>query len=148
MVTPENPADEEPPPPAANRPRGSTIRSAAAAGLFVLAAFYTLYLGRSFFLPIVLALLLSFLLSPVVRFLRRLRLPNALGAGLVVLGLLGGLAWGVYELAGPAYEWAEKAPQTMRRLERKLREFKKPVQTMSRASGCSPRSPLWSRAAS
>ena len=53
---------------------------------------------------------------------------------LVVFGLLGGLGWGVYELSGPAYEWAQKAPQTMRRLERKLREFKKPVQTMSKAT--------------
>lgn len=134
MLPPENPADEQAPPPTVKRLRGSTIRSAAAAGLFVLAAFYTLYFGRSFFLPIVLALLLSFLLSPVVRFLHRLRIPNALGAALVVFGLLGSLGWGVYELADPAYAWAEKAPQTMRRLERKLREFKKPVQTMSKAT--------------
>lgn len=110
------------------------IRSLALTGLFILAAFYTLYFGRAFFLPIVLALLLNSLLSPVVRVLHRLRIPNALGAGLVVFGLLGGLGWGVYELSGPAYEWAQKAPQTMRRLERKLREFKKPVQTMSKAT--------------
>lgn len=110
------------------------VRSLALTGMFILAAFYTLYFGRAFFLPIVLALLLNSLLSPVVRGLKRLRIPNALGAALVVFGLLGGLGWGVYELSGPAYEWAQKAPQTMRRLERKLREFKKPVQTMSKAT--------------
>ncbi|HEX2223960.1 MAG TPA: AI-2E family transporter [Thermoanaerobaculia bacterium] len=110
------------------------IRSIALTGLFVLALFYTLYLGRSFFLPIVLALLLSFVLSPVVRFLRRLRIPTALGAGLVVFGLLGGLVFGVYELAGPASEWAQQAPRSLRRLERKLSEFKKPVQTVSKAT--------------
>ncbi|HEX6862715.1 MAG TPA: AI-2E family transporter [Thermoanaerobaculia bacterium] len=110
------------------------IRSLALTGLLVLATFYTLYFGRAFFLPIVLALLLNSLLSPVVRGLKRLRIPNALGAALVVFGLLGGLGLGVYELSGPAYEWAQKAPQTMRRLERKLREFKKPVQTMSKAT--------------
>lgn len=109
-------------------------RSLALSGLFVLAAFYTLYFGRAFFLPIVLALLLSFLLRPVVRGLHRLRIPHALGAALVVFGLLGSLGWGVYELSGPAYEWAQKAPQTVRRLERKLRDFKKPVQTMSKAT--------------
>ena len=135
MLEPREVVEEEPPPPPiVTRQRGSTLRAASAAGLFVLAAFYTLYFGRSFFLPIVLALLLSFLLSPVVRFLHRLRIPNALGAGLVVFGLLGGLAWGVYVLADPAYQWAEKAPQTMRRLERRLREFKKPVQTVSKAT--------------
>lgn len=110
------------------------IRSLALTGLLILASFYTLYFGRAFFLPIVLAMLLNFLLSPVVRALRKLRIPNALGAALVVFGLLGGVSWGVYELSGPAYEWAEKAPATMRKLERKLREFKKPVQTMSKAT--------------
>jgi predicted PurR-regulated permease PerM len=110
------------------------IRSLALTGLLLLASFYTLYFGRAFFLPIVLALMLDFLLSPVVRALKKLRLPEALGAALVVFGLLGSVAWGVYELAGPAYEWAQKAPQTMRRLEGKLRDFKKPVQTMSKAT--------------
>ena len=110
------------------------IRSLALTGLLILAAFYTLYFGRAFFLPIVLALLLNSLLSPVVRGLRKLRIPNALGAALVVFGMLGAFGWGMYELSGPAYEWAQKAPQTMRRLERKLRDFKKPVQTMSKAT--------------
>jgi predicted PurR-regulated permease PerM len=110
------------------------VRSLALTGLFILAAFYTLYLARSFILPIVLALLLNFLLSPVVRGLNKLRIPNALGAALVVFGVVGGAAWGVYELSGPAYQWAQEAPRSLRKIERKLREFKKPVQTMSKAT--------------
>jgi predicted PurR-regulated permease PerM len=110
------------------------IRSLALTGLLVLSAFYTLYFARAFFLPIVLALLLSFLLSPVVRALKKLHIPNSLGAALVIFALLGSLGWGIYELAGPAYEWAQQAPRQMRRLERKLAEFKKPVQTMSKAT--------------
>lgn len=110
------------------------IRSIALSGLFILAAFYTLYLARSFILPIVLALLLNFLLSPVVRALKKIRIPEALSAGLVIFAFLGGVGWGVYELSGPAYAWAQQAPRTMRRLETRLREFKKPVQTMSKAT--------------
>jgi predicted PurR-regulated permease PerM len=110
------------------------VRSLALTGLFILAAFYTLYLARSFILPIVLALLLNFLLSPVVRGLNKLRIPNALGAALVVFGVVGGGAWGVYELSGPAYQWAQEAPRSLRKIERRLREFKKPVQTMSKAT--------------
>ena len=110
------------------------VRSLALTGLFILAAFYTLYLARSFILPIVLALLLNFLLSPVVRGLNKLRIPNGLGAALVIFGLLGGMAWGFYELSGPAYQWAQEAPRSLRKIERKLREFKKPVQTMSKAT--------------
>jgi predicted PurR-regulated permease PerM len=110
------------------------IRSLALTGLFVLAAFYTLYLARSFFLPIVIALLLNFLLSPLVRALKKIRIPEALGAGLVILVLFGALGWGIYNLAGPALDWAEQAPRSLRSIERKLRSFKKPVQTMSRAT--------------
>jgi predicted PurR-regulated permease PerM len=110
------------------------IRNVALTGLFILAAFYTLYFTRSFFLPIVLALLLSLLLTPPVRLLRRLRLPEPLGAALVMLTLLGGVGFGIYELSGPAYEWMQKAPQSLHKVELKLRDLKRPVQTLGRAT--------------
>lgn len=110
------------------------IKSIALTGLFVLALFYTLYLGRAFFLPITLAILLSFLLQPLVRWLKKLRIPEGLGAALVVFGFLGLLGWGVYELATPAYQWVQQAPRSLRKVEDKLREFKKPVQQVSKAT--------------
>jgi predicted PurR-regulated permease PerM len=110
------------------------IRSVALTGLFILAAFYTFYFARAFILPIVLALLLNFLLSPAVRGLKRLRIPEPLGAGLVLAALLGSVGWGAYELAGPAYQWAEKAPASLRKLERQMRGLKKPVETVSQAT--------------
>jgi len=128
----EEPAEEERRRPDIKRLRG--IRSFALTGLFILAAFYTLYLARSFFLPIILALLLSFLLSPVVRWLKKLHVPEGLGAALVVFGLLGTLGLGAYELSTPAYEWVRQAPQSLRKVESKLRDLKKPVQTMSKAT--------------
>jgi predicted PurR-regulated permease PerM len=110
------------------------VRNLALSGLLVLAAFYTLYFARAFFLPIVLALLLSFLLHPLVRGLKRLRIPEALGAGIVVLGLLGILGTGIYELAGPASDWMQQAPSSLRKLERRVRDLKKPVQTVNKAT--------------
>src|SRR5215213_1101005 len=138
-VRPEPLQEEEHPRPNLKKLRDAMqgpfgIRSLALTGLFVLAAFYTLYFASAFFLPIVLALLLSFLLTPVVRALNKLHIPNGLGAGLVIFALLGSLGLGIYELAEPAYEWAEKAPRQLRRLERRLAEFKRPVQTMSKAT--------------
>ena len=41
-----------------------TVRSVASTGLFVLAIFYTLHLGRVVFLPIVIAVLFTTLLAP------------------------------------------------------------------------------------
>jgi predicted PurR-regulated permease PerM len=110
------------------------IRSFAISGLFILAAFYTLYFGRAFFLPIVLSLLLNFLLSPVVRGLKKLHIPESLGAGLVILSLLGLMGLGIFELSAPAYDWIGQAPQSLRKIEGRIRDLKKPVQTMSKAT--------------
>src|SRR5947209_14172039 len=53
-----------------------------------------LYVGRAVFIPIAIAILLSFVLAPLVRALRRWRLPRVPAVGLVVLlavAILGGL---------------------------------------------------------
>src|SRR6476659_7887640 len=70
------------------------VRSIAITGLLVLAVLYTLYFARAFFLPIVLAVLLDFLLSPLVRTLKRARIPEPVGAALVILTLLGAVGFG------------------------------------------------------
>ena len=51
------------------------VRSIALTGLFVLAIFYTMYFMRSLLLPIVLAVLLSYLFRPIVRALARIKVP-------------------------------------------------------------------------
>jgi predicted PurR-regulated permease PerM len=110
------------------------IRSMVLSGLLILAAFYTLYFARGFLLPLILAILLSFLLRPLVRGLRNLHVPEALGAAVVVLSLLGVLGAGIYELAGPAYTWMQQAPANVRKIERRVRDLKRPVQTMNNAT--------------
>jgi hypothetical protein len=55
------------------------VQSISLTGLFILAVFYTVYFMRSILLPIVLALLISFLLRPIVRGLARLKVPLAIG---------------------------------------------------------------------
>lgn len=110
------------------------VRSLALTGIFVLLLFYTLYFARPFFLPIVLASLLNFLLSPAVRGLKRLRIPEALGAGLVLLALLGTVGYGMYRLSGPASQWIEKAPDGMRRIERRVRDIQRPVEEVRQAA--------------
>jgi predicted PurR-regulated permease PerM len=110
------------------------IRSFAITGLFVLAAFYTLYFAQEFFLPIVLAVLLDFLLSPLIRTLKRAHIPEALGAALVVIVLLGAAGGAVYGLASPAKEWANKLPASVRQAASKLKSLRKPVEQMSKTA--------------
>lgn len=110
------------------------IRSIAITGLLVLAAFYTLYFARAFVLPIVLAVLLDFVLSPVVRAMHRIRIPVPLGAGILVLSLVGALGFGVYELSGPAQTWVASAPASMKKVEAKLRVLRKPIDQVTKTA--------------
>jgi len=89
--------------------------------LAVLATLYTMYFAREFFVPIVFAVLLNFLLCPLIRVLKRIRIPPPAGAALVVLALAGGVGAGVYSLAGPAQTLANSAPETLARANTKLR---------------------------
>jgi len=83
------------------RRRPVDIKSLALTGLFVLAVFYTMYFMRAMLLPLVLALLLSYLLVPLVRGLAKLRIPPLLGAALVLLALIGTIGYGVSRLSEP-----------------------------------------------
>ncbi len=73
-----------------------TPRSALASPLLVGALLVAgLYFGREIFIPIAIALLLSFVLGPLVNLLRRWRLPRLVAVGLAVLmtlGIVGALA--------------------------------------------------------
>jgi predicted PurR-regulated permease PerM len=85
-VAPRQPAQV--PPPLVPGLRGLLT---LAVGVVMVAA---LYFGREVFIPLVLAVLLSFVLAPVVNLLRRLRfwrIPSVIVAVLLALGIIGGI---------------------------------------------------------
>jgi len=104
------------------------IRSVSITGIFLLSLLYSLYFARDFLLPVILAFVLSFLLSPAVRWMARLRIPQMIGAGIIIVGLLGVSAYGIYRLSGPAQEWLQKAPTSFNAVRRKLQSLLEPVQ--------------------
>jgi predicted PurR-regulated permease PerM len=96
-----------------------------------------LYFGREVFVPIALAILLSFVLAPLVGFLQRAHIPRALSVLSVVLfaftslfALGGVIATQLTELAGdlPRYEF------TMREKIKSLRGTAAPSGTLERAA--------------
>jgi predicted PurR-regulated permease PerM len=103
-------------------------------GLFVLAALYTFHLARAFLLPIFLAALFSLLLSPLVGWLRKHRLPEPIGAALVMVVLLFGVGAAAYALVDPAAQWLDRAPESFRQIEAKVRKLKQPVADVQRAA--------------
>jgi predicted PurR-regulated permease PerM len=111
------------------------VRSIALTGLFILAVFYTLYFMRSILLPIVLALLLSYLGRPIVRGLARLKIPLPVGAAFILIGLLAVAGYGMSALVTPALGWLQKAPAGLAELQYKLLPIKKSVAQVTQASG-------------
>lgn len=110
------------------------VRSIALTGLFVLAVFYTIYFMRSILLPIVLALLLSYLFRPIVRGLAQLKIPLPVGAAFILIGFLAVVGYGISALATPAVGWLRKAPEGLTELQHKLLPVKKSVAQVSQAT--------------
>ena len=102
--------------------------------LAILALLYTLYFARDFLLPIVIALLLDLLFSPVVRALTRIGIGAPLGAAIVVLGLLSVLSFGAYELSTPMERWVAEAPATLAKAEARMKKLTKPLERVRRTA--------------
>ena len=115
--------------------RPFNIRSFALTGLFVLAVFYTMYFMRSVLLPMVLALLLSYLFKPLLRGLSKMGIRPAFGAAILMIATVAVISYAVSFLAAPAAGWLEKAPYGLHQLQQKLLPLKKPMEQVAKASG-------------
>ena len=109
-------------------------RSVGVTVLAVLALLYTLYFARDFLLPIVIAVLLDFLFSPLVRALKRFRIAPPLGAGIVLLVLVGGLGLAAYNLADPVQRWVAEAPATLATARKRVQGVLRPVEQVSKTA--------------
>ena len=140
------PAAEPPPsapPPGAPRPRLSDLArlfhgsqdvgSLAVAGLFILALVAFLRFAEAIVLPVVLAVLFYFLLKPAVMGLQKLRIPRPLGAVLLLAVVIGAFVTGLSTLQDPAREFLTKAPESVRKLETKVRDILRRVEQLTRS---------------
>ncbi len=89
------------------------LKNNALRGLLAIAIIALLKVADDLLIPVALALLLTFVLAPPVRTLRRYGIPEALGAALVVFTLLSCTVLMGAALSGPAAAWWERAPTTM-----------------------------------
>jgi predicted PurR-regulated permease PerM len=110
------------------------VRSVSLSVLLILALGATLYIARAVLMPIVLAILLSFLLAPVVKGLARLCLPGPLGAAVVLLAILGLAGLGVYGLWEPATQWIQQLPKSVAQIEAKMRPVRQSVEDFNEAT--------------
>ncbi|SFH11263.1 AI-2E family transporter [Methylobacterium gossipiicola] len=92
--------------------------------LLVLAIAAALYLGRDIFVPVTLAILLSFVLVPAVRLLRRLRVPRALAVMLVVGAAFGALLGIALLIANETAQLAADLPRYQVTMREKIASLK------------------------
>jgi predicted PurR-regulated permease PerM len=113
-LAPTEGAPGEPAPVVVDAPVG--IRNLPLAVLAVIAAILLLQYASAVFIPIVIAILISYSLSPSVTSLQKRGLPPAIGAGLVLLAALALLGVGIYTLTGQVGQIVDHVPVAAHRL--------------------------------
>jgi predicted PurR-regulated permease PerM len=97
------------------------VRSVTLIVLTVLAVMATLKWASAFFIPLMLGLMFSYALSPVVDALERVRIPRAISAAVLILGILGGTAFSVYSFSEDANQLIESLPEAATKLREAVR---------------------------
>jgi predicted PurR-regulated permease PerM len=114
--------------------RTRTVLPLAVIGIFCLGFVAFLYFARPFALPIMLALVLNFLLKPVVLALSRLRVPEPFGAALVMATVSVVIWVGVSQFSKPLVLWIDRAPESLRSIKQKLHDFTRPAERLTKAA--------------
>lgn len=103
-------------------------------GMILLAAVYTVAIGKSLLVPLVLAAFIGLALNPIVVVAARIRVPRWLAAVTVMLLLGIGLVSAVATLATPALNWFHEAPTAMRTFAPKIKPMTQQIEAASRAT--------------
>lgn len=115
-------------------PQRAHSRTRAMQGLLLLAIFYTLYFAQALILPILTAGLLSLMLATPVRWLVQIGAPRSIAAITVVLSIVIVFGSLVVSLAQPANEVVTRSPQAITRIEKVIKQLRKPLAEASKAS--------------
>ncbi len=109
------------------------VRSASLLVLAVLATLFVLHWAAAVIVPLLLGLTLSYALAPLVNRLQGLHVPRALGAALVVLGLLGGIGTTGWVLSDDATKFVESLPESAQKIRQAARAKRyKPESTIDK----------------
>lgn len=97
------------------------VRSMTLVMLTVLAILAALKWASAFFIPLMLGLMFSYALSPIVDTLERWRIPRAISAAVLILGMLGGAGASVYSFSDDANQLLESLPAAAKKLRDSVR---------------------------
>jgi predicted PurR-regulated permease PerM len=97
------------------------------AGLLLIAIVAVLYVGKAFFLPVVMAFVTGTMLSPAATFLEKRKVPRSLAAALIVFAVTAVVGFIVALIASPAMEWSSRLPELGAQLKDKVHVFDRPL---------------------
>jgi predicted PurR-regulated permease PerM len=92
------------------------VRSVSLIVLTGVAVLATLKLASAFFIPLMLGLMFSYALSPIVDALERVRIPRAISAAVLILGILGGAAASIYSFSDDANQLVTSLPAAAKKM--------------------------------
>ena len=92
------------------------VRNASMIVIASLLSLYALRWAAEIVIPVLMGLLFSYALTPLVDRLVRLRVPRALGAAVVMVALVGGVAWGTWSLSDQANSLIVSLPDAAQKL--------------------------------
>lgn len=92
------------------------IRSAALATLLVFATIFVLSWAKAVLITLVLSILLSYSLDPIVTGMQKMKIPRALGAGLLLCALIALIGYGSQTLRGQAETMLDKVPEAVQKV--------------------------------
>ena len=97
------------------------VRSMTLMLLAVLLGLATLRWASAFFIPLMLGLMFSYALSPIVDALQRVRVPRAVSAAVLILGILGATAGSIYSFSDDANQLIDSLPAAATKLRDAMR---------------------------
>jgi predicted PurR-regulated permease PerM len=102
--------------------------------ILVIIALAAMRWASAVLVPITISVLLGLLFGPAIRGLRKLGVPAAIGAAVVVFGGATLLTAAGVLLARPATVWLTRAPETIPELEQKIRKLVRPITTIEQTA--------------
>lgn len=96
--------------------RNTSRKNVGVAILATVAVVAALYFARAFFVPLLIGILASYMLYPLVEWLRRIHVPRAVSAAVVMTVLVGTLSWITFSLRDDAAAMIEKLPEAAQKL--------------------------------
>jgi predicted PurR-regulated permease PerM len=93
--------------------------------LTIFGIIFLLRYAQEFFIPIALAILIAYALDPIVLRLRTFHIPQYLAAGIVLLALLGTVAFGAYAMREQAMTAVTNVPKAAQKLREKIRSARR-----------------------